>query len=191
MKLKLVWAMAAWLALVCGCQTPAAAPPEDSVTGVVSVRNNACSLLYDLLNDERHLSKLLLIKRESRALNSLIKEIAQDTGNAAKRLQQFAAQDPSLNLEVLALPPGERATRQTIAKLKERQLLHQKGAEFEKTLLLTQVEALNYAAHLALVVAQNDSIPTRAQYFSSLSQALSELRERVLQLLFSHAPQTG
>jgi hypothetical protein len=81
---------------------------------------------------------------------------------------------------------GEVAARKAISKTKEHTLLHSKDAEFEFQLLLTQVEALNYGAHLAMVVAENEPNADRTRDFLRLSSQFRELNEQVLAMLRRH-----
>jgi hypothetical protein len=173
-----------------GCQATPPAPTrsEQSETGSVPrTRNNAYSLLHELLAEEQHLSKLLIIKRDRRELNRLVKSISATAGQGAESLEEFAKIDPSLNLKESALPPGEQATRQAIAHTKKKKLLGTSGMEFERNLLLTQVEALNYGAHLAQVASKHDDNETRVRFLLSLSRELQGLSEQVEQLLFAAA----
>ena len=174
---------------LCACQSPrpAQVAPEHPVPSVTRknsadalTRNNALALLDELLNEEKHLSKILLIKRESDELNRLVKDISQSAAQGAKRLETLMKEDPSLHLPGNGLPPGEKATRAAIAKTKQHALLHSSGAEFEFQLLLTQTQALGYGAHLAQVAADNDLLPGRAREFSRLSAELEQLYEQVL-----------
>jgi hypothetical protein len=96
---------------------------------------------------------------------------------------EVIAKEQGINLKQLALPPGERATRDAISKSKESTLLHSKDAEFEFQLLLTQVEALNYGAYLAQVAAENEPQRDAASQLSGLSAELKDLHERVLAML--------
>jgi hypothetical protein len=177
-------------ALVWGCQTAATNRSSAPATDGIALRNNLYSLLYQLLSDERHVSKLLLVKSESRPVNHLIKRISDAAAEGADRLKDFAKKEASLNLAVEDLPPGERATRQAIAATKRKQLLKSSGAEFERALLLTQMEALNYGAHLAEVAAENDSAPGRSHYLANLGQTMKQLRSEVHQLLFNQRAAT-
>ena len=155
---------AAWL---CGCQTstaPSRDPDGDLSTIEATrpanlrqhVRNNSASLLHDLLKDESNLSKLLLIKRESRELNDLVRNISGAAEQGARQLEQLAQRDRTLDLRAMALPSGEVAAREAEAKTKERELLKAKGEDFEFALLLSQAEALNYGVHLARVAAESE-----------------------------------
>ena len=181
----------------CGCRSPESRPglsqdPLDP-TGREHpadlkhhIRDNAASLLYDLLNDEKNVNKLLIVKRESKALEELIDEISATAAAGAKKLEQLAAADRTLHLDVMELPSGEAATREAIAKTTTSDLLHVKGPDFEFKLLLTQAEALNYGAHLAKVAAANESRPGSARQFSSLSEQLQRLHDRVVARLNTH-----
>ncbi len=172
-----------------GCKAPPSAAPAaatkaDQKTSVdLATRNNAIALLDDLLNDEKNLSKLLIIKRNSRELKRLVVNISDTAGDGAKMLSALSRQDPAIDFKLIGLPPGERETRRAIAKTKQHLLLHTKEAEFEFQLLLTQSEALNYGAHLALVASENEPRATEARELSKLSTRLQQLHEQVLEML--------
>jgi hypothetical protein len=179
---------------LCACQstrqTSATAQPSESQEPEkkgfdLQTRNNALALLADLLNDEKNLSKVLIVKHNSDELGKLVKDISTTAGNGATMLESLAKTQAGLNLKATSLPPGEAATRKAIAKTKEHLLLHSKDAEFELQLLLTQTEALNYGAHLAMVVADNESQAERTRDFLRLSAQLRELHERVLAMVRS------
>jgi hypothetical protein len=129
------------------------------------------------------LSKILLIKLESRELDHVVKSISATAADGAKWLESLARNEPGLKLENLGLPPGEEATRKAIAKTKQRLLLHSHGAEFEFQILLTQMQALNYGAHLASVLAEHEPNPAQAREFSELSARLNKLQDQVLAML--------
>jgi hypothetical protein len=176
------------LMVALGCQTPPSAP---AASGTAHVRNNAASLLYDLLGDEKNVSKLLIIKRDRPELGNVIKEIAATAGAAHHRLEKLAREDPTLNLKDTALPPGEKATRDAIAKKRAGELLRASGADFELKLLLTQAEALGYAEALAKVAAENEPSPERAKVFTAIGRQMSALHGKVLALLSANKPRAG
>jgi hypothetical protein len=165
-----------------GCQLPqtplaAAAPKREQV------RVNCYSLLHDLLDKQKNVDKLLLVKLESAELHHLIKTIASASDMGAKRLKEFATRDASINLDQLSLPPGEVATRDAIASTKTKELLTPFNANFESYLLLTQAEALSYAWHLSKVAAANESQPERAHYLTRLSEEMKDLHHRATSLM--------
>jgi hypothetical protein len=148
-------------------------------------RNNAVSLLHDLLGDEKNVSKLLIIKRERDELHRVIKHVASVCGDAHKKLTQMAAEDSSLDLKDTALPPGEKAARASESEARGSELLHTSGDNLEFKLLLTQAEALAYATHLAKVAALNESQPQRAREFSIIRDQMQQLCDEVIALLKS------
>lgn len=175
----------------CGCASvPKIVPPAMSAADAkkIELRNNAVSLLADLFNDEKNVSKILIIKRNSRELGELIKAISKTTGDGAERLKVLAKNDPTLNLHALELPPGEKATRAAIAKTKEHELLFSSGENFEFNLLLTQTDALSYGSHLAKIAAENSPFPDQAREFHSLDIALNDLWQQVITRMRSLPP---
>src|SRR5690349_8628057 len=88
---------------------PAAAPERSSPD--LAIRNNSLALLAELLNDEKHVDKLLLIKRDSPELKRLVKDISETADDGARRLQKLMKRDPGIRADT-DLPPGEQATRQ-------------------------------------------------------------------------------
>jgi hypothetical protein len=162
---------------------PHDAKASPKTTPNVATRNNALALLNDLLGDEKNVSKILIIKQNSEELKRLIKDISDTAGNGAKLLESFAKKDSSIQFAATDLPPGEVATRKTISKLKEHDLLHSKNAEFEFQLLLTQAEAMNYGAALAKVAAENETQPEQARALFTLSTKLGMLHDQVLTML--------
>jgi hypothetical protein len=163
------------------CASTASKPEaQGSKTLAVATRDNCYGLLYQLLSDEKGVKLLHYIKKEDAGLKELIQKISTVAGAGVDRLDAFSKEDPSLPLEDQALPVGEQATRDDIGKQKEHELLTQKGNKFEITLLLTQVEALNYASHLAKVASDNDMVAERRDYLASLSTQMQELRSEVV-----------
>jgi hypothetical protein len=165
-----------------GCQTNKGQPPSD-IVAAGATRNNCYSLLHDLLNDEKNVSLIRFIKREQEDVRNLIKKIATASGAGAKMLEDFAKRDPSIKLDDTLLPPGEVATREAIASTRKKELLSQNGAEFERSLLLTQAEALSYALHLAKVAAENEIQPDRARSVAALGEEMKNLYQEVIGLL--------
>jgi len=142
-------------------------------------------LLHQLLNDQKDVSMLRFIKREHTDVKNLVKKIAVNSATGAKLLEEFAKDDPSINLDDIRLPPGELATRDAIASTKEKELLSQTGDEFELTLLLTQTEALSYAWHLAKVAGENEPQPDRARALAGMSKDMENLYHEVFMMLLS------
>ena len=170
--------------LFCGCAQLEPNQPvgiQSPASQKLEIRNNAASLLYDLLGDEKNVSKILIIKRNSEELGLLIKAISETAADNKKRLEQLANANPGLNLRAIQLPQGEKATRDAVAKTKEHELLFSSGREFEFNLLLTQAEALSYGWHLAKIAADNSSSPEEVKTFAAMSQEMENLCKRVVE----------
>jgi hypothetical protein len=170
-----------------GCQHP----PTRATASESLVHANACSLLHDLLDQQKNVGKLLLVKRESEEVGRLIKAIAAASAAGAKQLEFFAAQDSTLPLDQLSLPPGEVATRDAIARTKTKTLLTPFSSSFEFNLLLTQTEALSYAWHLAKVAAKNDPQTARSSYLSKLGDEMEGLHRQTLSLMHHQPSPSG
>jgi len=158
----------------------AAAPSHDSRLGV---RNQGYSLLYKLLSDEKNVSKLLVIKNENSDVGELIRKIAKTTGDAAKELEAFARGDPHLHLNMDGLPIAEQQTRDLIAKTRAKELVTKTGEKFELRILLTQIEAMSYGAHLAVVVQSHETDESRREFLGAVSQQLQELHQAIIDLM--------
>jgi hypothetical protein len=171
--------------LFCGCahlkKTQSADNPVPSEK--LEVRNNAASLLYNLLGDEKNVNKILIIKHNSEELGQLIKAISEAAAADEKQMEQLATNDPSLDLYAIELPPGEKAARDAVARTKEHELLFSSGQKFEFNLLLTQAEALGYGYHLAKITAQNSSSAAEVQKFTTISEAMENLYDQVITLM--------
>jgi hypothetical protein len=178
----LLAAMLLGTSLLTGCQSPKAKSPSRNSA---ATRNNCYSLLHQLLDDEKNVSLLRFIKPEHADVKNLVKRIATTSGTGAALLEEFAKDDPTLRLDDIRLPPGERATRDAIASDKQKELLGQTGAPFELTLLLTQTEALIYASHLAKVASENEPQPDRARALAGVSLDMENLYHEVFALLLA------
>jgi hypothetical protein len=142
-------------------------------------------LLHQLLDEQKDVSILRFIKWEHSDVKNLVKRIATTSGTGAKLLEEFAKNDPSINLDDIRLPPGELAARDAIASTKEKELLSQTGDKFELTLLLTQTEALSYAWHLAKVAGENEPQPDRARALAGVSKDMENLCHEVFVMLLT------
>jgi hypothetical protein len=182
------WFYFSWLVMgscfLVGCQTPSRQERPTTPTPASSRAEwHGIALLYELLGQEKDVSKLLLIKRDRTELNTLVKEVSRVCGDAHKRIESWAKGDNPVNLLDQGLPNAEMETRKAISKTKGKELLTGKGAEFELRLLLSQNEALTYGSHLALVAAQHERQQDRTQYLLQLSQDLRNLQQGVVGMM--------
>jgi hypothetical protein len=167
--------------IFCGCtQTKHLESGQGPADKKLETRNNAASLLYDLLGNEKNVSKILIVKSNSESLGRLIKAISEQSADYQKQLDGLAGNDVNLNLHVLELPPGEKAARAAAAKTDEHELLFSSGKEFEFNLLFTQAEALSYGGHLAFIAAENSSQPEEVHIFTMMSKTMNQLHDQVI-----------
>jgi hypothetical protein len=151
----------------------------------LETRNNAYSLLHQLLDEQKDVGMLRFIKREDSDVKSLVRKIANNCAAGAKLLEEYASHDPSIKLNETRLPPGEAATRDAIGATKKKELLSQTGDEFELTLLLSQSEALCYAWHLAKVIGENESQADRVRALEGIRKDMEQLYHEVFVLLLT------
>lgn len=149
------------------------------------------ALLHAILEQEKQVSQLLIIKRDREALGSVIDEIAETCGSASKQLETLAARSPRLDLSDTGLPAEEVQTRLAIGATRRDLLLASTGNELELQLLLTQVEALTYAGHLADTLSRSEPDPERLAFVRALWKDLSNLLYDVQGLLRRPARSTG
>jgi hypothetical protein len=149
------------------------------------VRNEGFSLLYDLVTKQRDVDKILILKHVNARTERELKEIAQVFRQAQEQFDAFARQDSSLNFQVKHLPALEEKARDSIQSTATKDLLFSTGKDFELRLLLTQVQALNYASHLASVLQNQDDNKTRKSYLNEFSKQCDQHQKKVVQLLLS------
>jgi hypothetical protein len=147
------------------------------------VRNEGYSLLYQLLSQESNAAKLLIIKHADPPIADIIKEIASTCGQAKKELEVLHKNDRHLNLGITNLPQIEQKTRAAIESTVTKQLLFSSGKKFEVRFLFTQAEAMNYAAHLAQVLHDQEDNPVRKEFLATLAERCTALHDRVMGLL--------
>jgi hypothetical protein len=147
------------------------------------VRNEGYSLLYQLMSQESDVAKILIIKHTEPPVTDLIKEIASTCGQAKKELEAFHEKDRHLSFEMTNLPQVEQKTRAAIESTVTKQLLFSNGKTFERRLLLAQGQAMNYAAHLAKILHDQDDDPVRKLFLAMLSDHCTALHDKVIDLL--------
>ena len=168
--------------VVTGCATIQQVLP--TVAGQkIRARNEGYSLLYQLLSQESDAAKILIIKHADYPIPDLINEIAHTSGQAKKDLELFQKNDPHLNLKMPYLPEIEQKTRAAIESTVTKQLLFSSGTTFEVRFLFTQAEAMNYTAHLAQVLHDQEAAPLRQKFLATLSERCTMLHDRVMGLL--------
>jgi hypothetical protein len=166
-----------------GCST---VPPVIPFFGTQArIRDEGYSLLYTLADKQSDVGKVLIIKSASAKVSAEIKQIAQVFSQAKARLDGFAKEDGSLDFKMSHLPPMEEKTRAAIESTTTKDLLFSSGKAFELRLLLTQVEALDYASHLANQLVDQDGNPKRKEFLAQFVKQCEWHHGQVVDLLAS------
>ncbi|HEX4342333.1 MAG TPA: hypothetical protein VH255_03025 [Verrucomicrobiae bacterium] len=144
-----------------------------------TVADNGYALLYDLMGNEKDVSKLSIIKHEHEDFHTLISDISKRCGEAYDQMTALGKADASLKLTNTGLPLAETLTRKHEGSARGKQLLLTRGKNLELQLILTQNEALTYATHLSAVLAENDTNTQRVQFAKQLNADITVLESRV------------
>jgi hypothetical protein len=176
-RLSLVF-LPLFLATACAqTRPPPAAEPAGAPGG------SGYALLYELLGQEKDVSKLLIVKRERDDFEAVIDAIAETAGRAYEDLGELGETDPSLNLSDTRLPAGERAARESISASKRNALLTENGEEFEMLMTLAQSEALAYWVGLSESLSRAEADPARLAFVQALWRDGRRLQDSLTALL--------
>ena len=147
------------------------------------IRDEGYSLLYSLADKQSNVGKILIIKKASAKVSAEIKEIAEVFSKAKERLDGFAKDDSGLNFKMEHLPSMEMKTRAAIQSTTTKDLLFSSGKTFELRLLLTQVQALDYASHLANQLADKEGNPKRKEFLTQFAKQCEEHHKQVVEMV--------
>jgi hypothetical protein len=161
----------------CAQAAPPAARPEGAPGGT------GYALLYELLGQERNVSKLLIVKRERDDFETVIEAISETAERAYEELGELGEADPSLNIADGALPAGELAARASVTASQTEALLTESGEEFEIRLMLAQSQALGYWVGLADSLSRAEPDPARLAFVQGLWRDGRRLQDSLLALL--------
>lgn len=165
-----------------GCATTQEAVPAANSPPVM-IRNEGYSLLYELAGKQKDVGKLLLVKKVSPPVAGEIETIEQIFKQAYDQLNAFAQQDAQLKFGVTHLPVIEQKTRDSIESQTKKDLLLSSGREFETQLLILQVKALQYAAHLARTIDAQEDNRSRKQFLGAFAKQCDEATRKMTALV--------
>ena len=168
------------LASACA-QTQTRPPPAAQPAGAPGGAGYA--LLYELLGQEKNVSKLLVVKRERDDFEAVIDAISEAAGRAHDALGELGEADPALNLTDMRLPAGERAAREAIESYKTKTLLTESGEEFELQLALAQSQALGYWVGLTESLSRSEADPARLAFVQASWREGRRLQDALTALL--------
>jgi hypothetical protein len=86
-------------------------------------------------------------------------------------------------LNIDGLPIAEKETRELIAKSRAKELVTKTGEKFELRILLTQIEAMSYGAHLAVAAQSHETDESRRKFLGDLSQQLQDLHQSIIDVM--------
>jgi hypothetical protein len=171
--------------LLVGCSTPGASrPASDSDRN--RVLSQGYSQLYDAASSLRWLDEILLIKFESDETQKVITDVAKYATTLRGELEQLERDYPSLTLRDDGLPVLEKKKRSAQALDRAKTLAPVSGAhgaDFERTLLLTQSGALNQLRFLAQVLVEEEKSEPRRKWMLEVQRNFDRLYVDVVKLL--------
>ena len=141
-------------------------------------------LLHDVCHEESPLHFITLVKTTPKTVADFVGRVSREAGASVQKIEAMEASDRSLVLEKNPLPDLEVSVRSSIQADKQHQLLFgTSGTAFARALIVSQIEAANYIAHLSQVLAEEDPSPGRSQSLRDLSVKWLSLRDEAYRLL--------
>jgi hypothetical protein len=183
------WALALAGMLACG-----AAASEDKGDGkgkqkdILPQRelNYGYASLYNATKGLRHSDKILLIKFESEAVQAVMSKLSESMDRTTRRLEDLAKADPRVKLDDDGQTEIENRKRDAVTRarlLSFKPVTGRTGANFERTLLLSESGALNQLQHLVAELDKADPDPQRSAVLKEINAEVSGLYDDVVRLL--------
>ena len=147
--------------------------------------NEGYSLLYQLMAKNQDIDTLLIVKEEEGDVYTHTAKVADVSARVAKQLETFARLDSRLKLDLETLPWIEQRTREAIEGTRTENLLLSTGWRFELELLLSELEGLSYASHMAAMLAESEIHEARKAYLGVCSKELGDLHQGTIDLIAS------
>ena len=141
------------------------------------------SLLYGIASQQKSVDKLLLVKLESKPVDLFINELSHVMTDLCSELEDLSKRYPALDVRTQFLPSVEVKARESMAAETRDRLLAKKGKEFERFLLLTQLNALDSEYHIAKVMLDLETADERRVFWRRTEKRLGDLRAKANRLL--------
>jgi hypothetical protein len=146
--------------------------------------NGGYFLLHQLCDNEAQLPLLLDLKHSSPEIKTFADRISRTAKESNTSLEQMQDTDPAIKFDRNPLPSIEQDVRESIQDEKQHQLLFgTSGAAFERALLVSQVEASNYARNIAKVLAENENDPKKRISLEKISSKWFLINKETFRLL--------
>jgi hypothetical protein len=131
--------------------------------------NGGYYLLHQLCDQESQLPMLALIKTTPQEIVGYVHRVARTANDSKTALDHMQDEDGAIRFDRNPLPPIERDVRKSISDAKQHQLLFgTSNGAFVRALLVSQIEASNYALSIAKVLAEQETDPTRVKALQAL-----------------------
>lgn len=148
--------------------------------------NGGYYLLHHLCDDESQLPLLIAVKHTPPEVAGYVDRISKTAKESSASLEQMQKGDSSLRFDKNPLPEVERDVRASIRDAKQHQLLFgTTDSDFVHALLVSQIEASNYALNLAKVLSEQESDPARVKKLQRISVKWQTLYEEAYRRLKS------
>ena len=163
-----------------------AAAPSQANTGSLDRThiNGGYSVLKLLLEDEQHLTlirrtkKVLTFSSISDESRTLVDEIADASEKALQQLEQLAASKPGIEFQELAEHEIAHSTLDSIRMKTATDFLFS-GDDFEKQLLVSQMQVLRVISHLAKELEEEETNLRRKAWLNKLAMRYENYYQQV------------
>ena len=146
--------------------------------------NGGYFLLHQLCENEAQLPLLLDVKHAPDHIEAFAIRISKTAKETNSVLEQMQDGDPALQFDRNPLPSIERDARASIQDEKQHQLLFGTSDDaFVRALLVSQIEASNYAHNLAKVLSEQENDPKRMKLLEKISAKWLALNREAFRLL--------
>ncbi len=161
-------------------------PEEQSRRDAIVQLQEGYSLLYSSISGLKFVDKAFLIKFENDRTQKIVTEVSDFSGELAKELESWADTTKTVKIDLDPLPEFEKRKLAAVSKdrlLSFAPIVGRTGANFQRTLLLSQSGALNQMRHLATVIAEGEPNEARATRMHEVSDQFDDLYDQVVVVL--------
>ncbi len=180
------WSVPGLIVFLCCASCAATLGRADDAAEKQDYLKGGYFLLHQLCGNEAQLPLLLDLKTAPADIKTFADKISRTAKETNSILDKMQANDPALKFDRNPLPAVERDVRASIQDEKQHQLLFgTKNAEFSRALLVSQIEATNYALNLAKVLAGRESDHQLIKTLQQVSAKWNALNQESTRLLSS------
>jgi hypothetical protein len=174
----------------CECAGGAKADADHTAAPALGPQRLMLSQGYSMLYldaSKVELSELLLVvKVESDAFEKVLTDVSAYGGVLKKQLENIARDYPGVRIDLDPLPEMEKRKRRALAMDRARQfapVIGHGGREYERTVLISLVNAINHERHLCQVMAEEDPDPGLKKFLLTTQHHYDQLYDEVNALL--------